>query len=277
MKWQFSLNFSSRDHAKQQILKILENISYLKPPEKLLLYLRLPGGYPETGKQQHHYFLLHNGHWPNFVPIKKKAVLPSVTPEFAEQEAFQFSLFVFYFGYNGNNKFPRERNSSPSEIMAVSKERQFPSINTIIMVSKSQQKKSRLSGRQQNGPRTDDDDETENNVIHFWLAEKLETQHLTFKSGRSHSLRCVMCIYAIHRWSLRPPIFFCCLNSTLFRTITGCCNFHNVHQKMKKKTRNVNVLRSLRATEDSLKELGNWRTENRKKWGSSKRFQDFRW
>jgi hypothetical protein len=45
----FFLSFFFRDHAKQQILKILENISYLKPPEKLLLYLRLPGGYPETG------------------------------------------------------------------------------------------------------------------------------------------------------------------------------------------------------------------------------------
>jgi hypothetical protein len=55
---QCTFQFHFRDHAKQQILKILENISYLKPPEKLLLYLRLPGGYPETGKNHITFFYL---------------------------------------------------------------------------------------------------------------------------------------------------------------------------------------------------------------------------
>lgn len=41
------INFS--ESAKQQILQILERISGLKPVEKLLLYLRLPGEQPETG------------------------------------------------------------------------------------------------------------------------------------------------------------------------------------------------------------------------------------
>lgn len=36
------------DHAKQQILQILDKVSLLKPPERLLLYLRMPGGTPET-------------------------------------------------------------------------------------------------------------------------------------------------------------------------------------------------------------------------------------
>uniref|UniRef100_A0A336LZ03 CSON011102 protein n=1 Tax=Culicoides sonorensis TaxID=179676 RepID=A0A336LZ03_CULSO len=36
------------DGAKQQIIHVLEKISQLSPIEKLLLYLRLPGGYPET-------------------------------------------------------------------------------------------------------------------------------------------------------------------------------------------------------------------------------------
>lgn len=37
------------DHAKQQIVQILDRISTLRPVEKLLLYLRLPGEQPETG------------------------------------------------------------------------------------------------------------------------------------------------------------------------------------------------------------------------------------
>lgn len=45
-----SLSIQFSDHAKQQILQILEKISLLKPPERLLLYLRMPGGTPETGK-----------------------------------------------------------------------------------------------------------------------------------------------------------------------------------------------------------------------------------
>uniref|UniRef100_A0A1I8PY04 RFX-type winged-helix domain-containing protein n=1 Tax=Stomoxys calcitrans TaxID=35570 RepID=A0A1I8PY04_STOCA len=36
------------DHAKQQIVQILDRISTLRPLEKLLLYLRLPGEQPET-------------------------------------------------------------------------------------------------------------------------------------------------------------------------------------------------------------------------------------
>lgn len=37
------------NQAKQQIIQILDNIASLKPPEKLLLYLRMPGGSPTTG------------------------------------------------------------------------------------------------------------------------------------------------------------------------------------------------------------------------------------
>ncbi|XP_055636489.1 putative uncharacterized protein DDB_G0291812 isoform X3 [Toxorhynchites rutilus septentrionalis] len=36
------------DCSKKQIVEILEKISILRPPERLLLYLRMPGGYPET-------------------------------------------------------------------------------------------------------------------------------------------------------------------------------------------------------------------------------------
>ncbi|XP_058062080.1 uncharacterized protein LOC131212292 [Anopheles bellator] len=36
------------DNTKKQILEILDKISVLRPPERLLLYLRMPGGYPET-------------------------------------------------------------------------------------------------------------------------------------------------------------------------------------------------------------------------------------
>ncbi|XP_053692508.1 uncharacterized protein LOC128740957 [Sabethes cyaneus] len=36
------------DNSKKQIVDILEKISNLRPPERLLLYLRMPGGYPET-------------------------------------------------------------------------------------------------------------------------------------------------------------------------------------------------------------------------------------
>ncbi|XP_058455425.1 uncharacterized protein LOC131432882 [Malaya genurostris] len=36
------------DSSKKQIVDILEKISILRPPERLLLYLRMPGGYPET-------------------------------------------------------------------------------------------------------------------------------------------------------------------------------------------------------------------------------------
>ncbi|XP_062558968.1 uncharacterized protein LOC134223787 isoform X2 [Armigeres subalbatus] len=36
------------DGSKKQIVEILEKISILRPPERLLLYLRMPGGYPET-------------------------------------------------------------------------------------------------------------------------------------------------------------------------------------------------------------------------------------
>lgn len=39
-----------REHAKQEIVQILDRISTLRPVEKLLLYLRLPGEQPETGE-----------------------------------------------------------------------------------------------------------------------------------------------------------------------------------------------------------------------------------
>ncbi|XP_050068110.1 uncharacterized protein LOC126556709 [Anopheles maculipalpis] len=39
---------SISDNTKKQIVEILEKISTLRPPERLLLYLRMPGGYPET-------------------------------------------------------------------------------------------------------------------------------------------------------------------------------------------------------------------------------------
>uniref|UniRef100_A0A182W0T3 RFX-type winged-helix domain-containing protein n=1 Tax=Anopheles minimus TaxID=112268 RepID=A0A182W0T3_9DIPT len=39
---------SISETTKKQIVEILEKISTLRPPERLLLYLRMPGGYPET-------------------------------------------------------------------------------------------------------------------------------------------------------------------------------------------------------------------------------------
>ncbi|XP_063707925.1 uncharacterized protein LOC134836674 [Culicoides brevitarsis] len=47
-KWRQFAEKNISDAAKQQILHILEKIAQLSPTEKLLLYLRLPGGYPET-------------------------------------------------------------------------------------------------------------------------------------------------------------------------------------------------------------------------------------
>jgi hypothetical protein len=38
------------DEAKQQIAFILEKISALRPAEKLLLYLKMPGGHSEVGE-----------------------------------------------------------------------------------------------------------------------------------------------------------------------------------------------------------------------------------
>lgn len=38
------------DRAKQEISQILDRISLLKPQERLLLYMRMPNGTPETGK-----------------------------------------------------------------------------------------------------------------------------------------------------------------------------------------------------------------------------------
>lgn len=38
------------DDAKQQIAFILEKISMLRPAEKLLLYLKMPGGHSEVGE-----------------------------------------------------------------------------------------------------------------------------------------------------------------------------------------------------------------------------------
>lgn len=42
--------FIHRIEAKQQIMYILEKISLLQPPERLLLYLRMPSSTSETGK-----------------------------------------------------------------------------------------------------------------------------------------------------------------------------------------------------------------------------------
>lgn len=40
------------DEAKQQIAFILEKISALRPAEKLLLYLKMPGGHSEVGESR---------------------------------------------------------------------------------------------------------------------------------------------------------------------------------------------------------------------------------
>jgi hypothetical protein len=40
----------SSDEAKLQIAFILEKISELRPAEKLLLYLKMPGGQSEVGE-----------------------------------------------------------------------------------------------------------------------------------------------------------------------------------------------------------------------------------
>jgi hypothetical protein len=47
----FYLTFTlSSDEAKLQIAFILEKISELRPAEKLLLYLKMPGGQSEVGE-----------------------------------------------------------------------------------------------------------------------------------------------------------------------------------------------------------------------------------
>lgn len=45
-----SNNIINSDEAKQQIAFILEKISTLRPAEKLLLYLKMPGGHCEVGE-----------------------------------------------------------------------------------------------------------------------------------------------------------------------------------------------------------------------------------
>lgn len=42
-------HFVYSELAKQQIQQIVDRVSNLKPVEKLLLYLRLPGEAPESG------------------------------------------------------------------------------------------------------------------------------------------------------------------------------------------------------------------------------------
>jgi len=44
------IDYIYSDEAKQQIAFILEKISTLRPAEKLLLYLKMPGGHCEVGK-----------------------------------------------------------------------------------------------------------------------------------------------------------------------------------------------------------------------------------
>lgn len=44
------MQHSISEEGKMQISHILEKISTLKPAERLLLYLKMPGGYPETGE-----------------------------------------------------------------------------------------------------------------------------------------------------------------------------------------------------------------------------------
>lgn len=57
-KWKFDINltcvfdcsiFNYSIEAKQQIMHILEKISLLQPPERLLLYLRMPSSTSDTG------------------------------------------------------------------------------------------------------------------------------------------------------------------------------------------------------------------------------------
>lgn len=44
------MQHSISEEGKMQISHILEKIATLKPAERLLLYLKMPGGYPETGE-----------------------------------------------------------------------------------------------------------------------------------------------------------------------------------------------------------------------------------
>lgn len=52
------------DEAKQQIAFILEKISALRPAEKLLLYLKMPGGHSEVGELKLFLLLKLFGQWP---------------------------------------------------------------------------------------------------------------------------------------------------------------------------------------------------------------------
>jgi hypothetical protein len=49
----------SSDEAKQQIAFILEKMSALRPAEKLLLYLKMPGGHCEVGEFGSAIFLIN--------------------------------------------------------------------------------------------------------------------------------------------------------------------------------------------------------------------------
>lgn len=51
-------NETSSDEAKQQIAFIMEKISMLRPAEKMLLYLKMPGAQSDSGKFHTHVLLL---------------------------------------------------------------------------------------------------------------------------------------------------------------------------------------------------------------------------
>lgn len=54
----FSFKKNSTE-AKQQIMQILEKISMLQPPERLLLYMRMPSSTSETGKEKKMIHCIH--------------------------------------------------------------------------------------------------------------------------------------------------------------------------------------------------------------------------
>lgn len=50
----YLINLICSEQTREDIVNILERISSLKPPERLLLYMRMPSGAPETGKTNMH-------------------------------------------------------------------------------------------------------------------------------------------------------------------------------------------------------------------------------
>lgn len=53
----YKSNETSSDEAKQQIAFIMEKISMLRPAEKMLLYLKMPGAQSDSGKFHTHVLL----------------------------------------------------------------------------------------------------------------------------------------------------------------------------------------------------------------------------